>query len=162
MNLPDPSGSSAPEKPPGIKSTFALESAAANSLTERFRWSAVRLFTTKISASPPAFSTALAVSYSQLVPGNTGIKNFGFSTVLLGAASLLVLYIISGMLSSEVLMLQLYTGSSLPSYRAFSARSLTRPFLLPMDSRDTVLPRSFMSAVKSISLLVSMIKLPYA
>ena len=37
MNLPEPSGSSAPEKPPGINKTFALASAAANSFTERFR-----------------------------------------------------------------------------------------------------------------------------
>ena len=115
MNLPEPSGSSAPEKPPGINKTFALDSAVANSFTERFRWSAVRLLTTNISASPPAFSTALAVSYSQFVPGNTGIRNLGLSTVLPGASSLLVLYIISGTRSSEVLILQLYTGSSLPS-----------------------------------------------
>ncbi len=147
MNLPDPSGSSAPE-PPGIKSTFALESAAANSLTERFRWSAVRLFDKNLSLTA-CFSTALAVSYSQ---AENRIQN---PLNLASPQSCLVPHRFGSVYhlrkcSSEVLMLQLYTGSSLPSYRAFSARSLTRPFLLPIDSRENRTPRSFMSAVKSI------------
>ena len=31
----------------------------------------------------PAFSKALSESYSQFVPGNTGINTFGFATLLL-------------------------------------------------------------------------------
>ena len=38
---------------------------------------AVRFRITKISASAPASIMALAESYSQLVPGNTGIRTFG-------------------------------------------------------------------------------------
>ena len=38
---------------------------------------AVRLFSTNISGSAPALSKALAVSYSQLVPGNTGMRALG-------------------------------------------------------------------------------------
>ena len=38
-----------------------------------------RLFTTKISALAPARSAARRVSYSQLVPGNTGIRSRGLA-----------------------------------------------------------------------------------
>ena len=51
---------------------------------------AVRLLITKISGSAPARSKALAVSYSQLVPGNTGISAFGLA-VLTEAEKVLLL-----------------------------------------------------------------------
>ena len=38
---------------------------------------------TKVSASAPALSKAFAVSYSQFVPGNTGINTFGRATLCL-------------------------------------------------------------------------------
>ena len=38
---------------------------------------------TNTSVSAPAFSKRFAVSYSQLVPGNTGIRTLGFETFIL-------------------------------------------------------------------------------
>lgn len=49
----------------------------AKASTERETPSAVRLLTTKISARTPAASKAFAVSYSQFVPGNTGMSAVG-------------------------------------------------------------------------------------
>ena len=48
--------------------------------------SAVRLRITTMSASPPAAMTARAESYSQLVPGNTGISTLGLATLTAGAS----------------------------------------------------------------------------
>ena len=39
----------------------------------------VRFLNTKVSATAPAASNALAVSYSQFVPGKTGIKTLGLA-----------------------------------------------------------------------------------
>ena len=58
----------------------AVLAAAANSSTDLPISPAVRFLTTKILASPPASSTALALSYSQFVPGNAGIRNTGLET----------------------------------------------------------------------------------
>ena len=79
MNLPDPSGSSPPENPPGIAMIWLWAMAFSNASTDSSMSCGVKLRTTKISASPPARSKARAVSYSQLVPGNTGISTWGFT-----------------------------------------------------------------------------------
>ena len=47
--------------------------------------SAVRLLITMIRASAPASRTALALSYSQLVPGKAGISTRGFAAFTAGA-----------------------------------------------------------------------------
>ena len=83
INFPEPSGSSPPLNPPGniiicevlISSTIAeiLSSTAAG----------VKFLITKISGLPPAFLQTFALSYSQFVPGNTGIKIFGFAILFL-------------------------------------------------------------------------------
>ena len=86
MNLPEPSGSSPPEKPPGMKIIWLLSAALAKALTEALMSALERFLTTKISASPPAASTALAESNSQLVPGNTGISTLGLAHFTAGAA----------------------------------------------------------------------------
>ena len=77
INFPEPSGSSPAEKPPGIiiiwLSSMALACScieASISCTER-----LRMITT--FALAPALSKAAAVSYSQLVPGNTGMTTCG-------------------------------------------------------------------------------------
>ena len=47
-----------------------------------------RLLKTKVSAAAPAASNARAVSYSQFVPGKTGMKTLGLATferAMLGA-----------------------------------------------------------------------------
>ena len=63
-------------------SPMALTSASQLAVTS----AGVRLRMTRISGSAPARAKALAVSYSQLVPGNTGMITLGFATPILGAA----------------------------------------------------------------------------
>ena len=87
MNLPEPSGSSPPEKPPGITIIWAARMASATRWALAATCSAFRFRTTRISASPPASMTARAVSYSQLVPGNTGIRALGLAARTAGAAT---------------------------------------------------------------------------
>ena len=77
MNFPDPSGSSPFEKPPGRRSAWDAESRSAKRSAEARIASVESAFTTRTSARPPARSTARADSYSQFVPGNTGIRNRG-------------------------------------------------------------------------------------
>ena len=47
----------------------------------------VRLLMTKISGSAPASRMALALSYSQLVPGNAGIRTLGVAVFIAGEAA---------------------------------------------------------------------------
>ena len=73
MNLPEPSGSSPAENPPGNITICDSLIASSSSIIEAFKSSAV-LFLTKTSLTfAPAFSKARLESYSQLVPGKTGI-----------------------------------------------------------------------------------------
>ena len=70
MNLAEPSGSSAAENPPANIRMFALAMCA----TIYFIDAAIAIVLNgTISATAPAASNAFAVSYSQFVPGNTGI-----------------------------------------------------------------------------------------
>ena len=88
MNLPLPSGSSPPEKPPGStrssgSSWMALRH-AADGLSSMS--AAVRLLHHQDLRAPrPARSKARAVSYSQLVPGKTGMSTRGRATCSWGA-----------------------------------------------------------------------------
>ena len=88
MNLPEPSGSSPPENPPGsmmicaLRIAFSMRSIVVSMSAEH------RLRTTRTSVSAPAFSNARTVSYSQFVPGNTGIKTRGFAALIAGACVL--------------------------------------------------------------------------
>ena len=79
-----------------------------------------------ICGSRPASAAAFALSYSQLVPGNTGISILGFATFTAGTGQLSALY--SALQTSPIswLMLQLYMFSSLFSY---SAVMVSRPTL---------------------------------
>ena len=92
MNLPLPSGSSPPENPPGINTICALLSSFANAATLSAISFADRLRMTIIFGSAPARVRARAVSYSQFVPGNTGISTFGRATPIFGATRLSALY----------------------------------------------------------------------
>ena len=49
----------------------------------------VKFLITRVSAWPPARLNALAVSYSQFVPGNTGMKILGLAKEV-GALAMLV------------------------------------------------------------------------
>ena len=86
MNLAEPSGSSPPEKPPGMKIIWLSPIFRETSSTLRATSSAVRLRMTTISGSAPAASIARAESHSQLVPGNTGISTLGLAVLTAGAS----------------------------------------------------------------------------
>jgi len=82
-NLAEPSGSSPAENPPGNMIICDLSIAFTNSSTESRISSAVRFLNTLTIVSAPALSNALALSYSQFVPGNTGINTVGLATLFL-------------------------------------------------------------------------------
>ena len=77
MNLAEPSGSSPPEKPPGRNTIWAFLIACSSSWADWARAFGVRLRMTTVSASIPARRQARTESYSQFVPGNTGMTTFG-------------------------------------------------------------------------------------
>ena len=79
MNLAEPSGSSPPEKPPGIMRIWLCEISSARRLVLSATAAGVRLFTTKVCGSAPAAAKARAESNSQLVPGKTGIVTRGWA-----------------------------------------------------------------------------------
>ena len=93
MNFAEPSGSSPPEKPPGRNTTWAERMARSKASAESKRALSVRLRTTTISASIPAARQARALSYSQLVPGNTGITALGRAILWAQTAGLPCSYI---------------------------------------------------------------------
>ena len=81
MNLPEPSGSSPPLKPPGNITICAFSISSTILSIVSLIACEERLFTTRIDGSAPAFSKALAVSTSQLVPGKVGINTRGLATL---------------------------------------------------------------------------------
>ena len=82
MNLALPSGSSPPEKPPGSMTIWLFLMALTRASQLSATAAGVRLLMTSTCASAPAFSKACAVSYSQLVPGNTGMMTRGLAMVM--------------------------------------------------------------------------------
>ena len=84
INLPDPSGSSPAENPPGIMSICERLMASAKACRDSANDSASPFLKTRISDSAPAWLNALAVSYSQLLPGKTGMITLGRATLTFG------------------------------------------------------------------------------
>ena len=82
-NFAEPSGSSPAENPPGNIIICDWLIAFSNSSTDSLMLAASRFLNTLTIVSAPALSNALALSYSQLVPGNTGINTVGFATLFL-------------------------------------------------------------------------------
>ena len=84
-NFAEPSGSSPAENPPGLTMDRLLkkEIAFSNSSTDSLIPCAERFLNTFTMTSAPARSNAFVLSYSQLVPGNTGINTVGFATLFL-------------------------------------------------------------------------------
>ena len=89
MNLPEPSGSSPAEKPPGIIMMFASRILAASSANDSLISFWFLFLITNTSASAPALSKALAESISQLLPGNTGMITFGLAPLRTPGAAFL-------------------------------------------------------------------------
>ena len=79
-NLAEPSGSSPALKPPGNMIICAPEIAFSNSSTESRIPAASRFLNTFVMTFAPARSNARRLSYSQFVPGNTGINTVGCPT----------------------------------------------------------------------------------
>ena len=79
MNLALPSGSSPPEKPPGIMMIWLLSIFSTKAFVLSATASGVRLLMMKVSGTAPARSKASAVSYSQLLPGKTGMMTRGLA-----------------------------------------------------------------------------------
>ena len=85
------------------------------------------MLTTKISASAPAFSNARAVSYSQLVPGNTGMSTFTRPPTTAGAFLLPFAYeYVRGAAEADCGARVGYTLSSVPANASYSLSSETR------------------------------------
>ena len=85
MSLALPSGSSPPEKPPGMTMIWLSLTALAKRSTLSATSALVKLQMMNCSASAPASSRARWVSYSQFVPGKTGIIAFGRAILTAGA-----------------------------------------------------------------------------
>ncbi len=103
INLAEPSGSSAAEKPPAKKRILALSILSTIVSTE-----CSILFPSKVTNGTrftwaPACSNALAESYSELVPGKTGMYTSGTSTFFL--ALRIVVFAMAGTSSIEVFCL---------------------------------------------------------
>ena len=76
-NFAEPSGSSPALNPPGNMIICACPMAFSNSATDPLISSASRLRNTFVITFAPARSNARLLSYSQFVPGKTGIKTVG-------------------------------------------------------------------------------------
>ena len=81
MNFAEPSGSSPPEKPPGSMMIWLFLMSRTSSAVLSATLSGVRLLMTNVSTTAPACSKARAESYSQLLPGNTGMTTRGRAMV---------------------------------------------------------------------------------
>ena len=73
INLADPSGSSAAEKPPAKKMIFALSILSTIVSTDLTIVASSKVTNGTRLTLAPAASKALAESYSELVPGKTGM-----------------------------------------------------------------------------------------
>ena len=82
MNFADPSGSSPALNPPGSINIweFSISLIKLSMESSMLLWE--RFLNTPIFVIPPSLLNALSRSYSQLVPGNTGINTLGFAILL--------------------------------------------------------------------------------
>ena len=83
MNLPEPSGSSPIENPPGTARMFAFLISLANSSMDFLISSSFLFLNRTILASAPASSSAFLVSYSLFVPKNARTSAFTLVTLFL-------------------------------------------------------------------------------
>ncbi len=114
MNFPEPSGSSPALNPPGIAIICDSLILSAICFIDSSILILLKFLNTNISASPPALSKTFAVSYSQFVPGNTGINTFGFAIPPFPFITLPAVY--SNFLTS-------------PSISSFAGKTLSRGFI---------------------------------
>ena len=84
MNFPEPSGSSPAENPPDRASIWAFSRSEENSFKDSEISACDRLRIITVFVSAPAIRKALAISYSQFVPGNTGRTTRGLGVFTTG------------------------------------------------------------------------------
>ena len=77
MNFPEPSGSSPALNPPGNMMICAFSISFANNSIESCISCGFKFLNTTVLTLAPASSNAFAESYSQFVPGNTGMNTWG-------------------------------------------------------------------------------------
>ena len=134
MNFAEPSGSSPPENPPGIITIWLLLISSTSACVDSATAAGVRLLTISVVTSAPARSKAAAESYSQLLPGNTGITTCGLAmpapvyTVFFGASNVMV----STLLPASSLLERYGNTDSIPDSHASCtfARSSVSPAAL--------------------------------
>ena len=114
MNFPEPSGSSPPENPPGMNKICDSRKRFAKASVDSLIASGVWLRMTKTSGSAPTAANGFAVSYSQFVPGNTGISTRGLGVETSGLGQRFVCHCGVGTIPSCLTFVG-YTGSSLSS-----------------------------------------------
>ena len=134
-----------------------LSAFAAKFLTDSATVWAERLFIMNISASAPAASTAFAESYSQFVPGNTGISTLGLASLIAGFGYVFAVYSNLGISLFSEGMLQLYTLSSLFSYISESSSIVMQCSLYSIVCFSVTVP-SFLPI--TVSSAISRTKLP--
>ena len=88
INLPEPSGSSPAEKPPGSITICAALMPLTSASTDSSMPFAVRLRKTNTSVSAPARRNAFSLSSSQFVPGKDGMNTRGLAICSFGRAAL--------------------------------------------------------------------------
>ena len=121
MNLPEPSGSSPPEKPPGSITIWLLSISFTILSMVSLMAAGERFLTTSIEGSAPAFSKARAVSISQFVPGNAGMNTFGRATLFLAMKTERSVY--SGTASGIFAFLPESVGNTFSSFFIHSSTS---------------------------------------
>ena len=121
MNLPEPSGSSPALNPPGIIMILLLRISPASLSTDSCTSSAERFLKIIVSTRAPAFSNATALSYSQFVPGNTGIITLGLAIFKEAAILPSALYFTSMGIPALFIVFVGKTSSSFPVYESRSS-----------------------------------------
>ena len=111
-NLAEPSGSSPAENPPGNIIICDCAIAFSNSSTDSLIPAASRFLNTFTITSAPALSNAFVLSYSQFVPGNTGINTVGFATLFLHTCTFSAL---KSFVSIEVVSFETFVGNTFSS-----------------------------------------------
>ncbi len=110
-----------------------------------------RLFSTIISGSSPARFTALAESYSQFVPGNTGISTLGIATPTLGAARVMDGVDKVGTSAASSAVRLGYTDSKTPSFKASSSETVALSSAMRTTGSAVVTPMRTACAVSSVN-----------
>ena len=147
-NFADPSGSSPAENPPGNIMICDCPIAFSNASTDSRISSALKFWNTLTITSAPAASNALALSYSQFVPGKTGRNTVGLATLCLQTYTLPASYSPVPTVSPPFVARVGKTASSVP-VQAASASSMETCICPQTNERDSCTAPTASAAPKS-------------